>query len=266
MAHRTATDRLAAPQLLPQFDTLRAQLAQRASLLARRNPAGVKGPPLRYFLRELDFLAQPWRRAQAAAGEGIARAETPRLVMLLPGFGTHPVRMRHMAKQLEKAGHRVKRWGLGINTGPTPEKVELLARRLQDLHDRYGMKVHLVGWSLGGLFARELAKLHPELVAKVVTMGSPFSGDPHANNVWRIYELVTGHPVTDPPVGKHRDEKPPVPTVALWSPRDGFVQARAACGRPGERDRAVALRCSHIGFSHSEEAIAAVLGELERED
>ena len=122
----------------------------------------------------------------------------------------------------------------------------------------------LVGWSLGGIFGRELAKRHPEIVAKVITMGTPFSGSPYANNAWRAYELVTGHSVERPPVEVELAVKPPVETVALWSPRDGIVAPRSACGMPGERDRAVALRCSHIGFSNSDEAIAAVAAELER--
>lgn len=250
--------RLAPPSLL--LNGIRS----RAALVAEKRPEGVRGPPIRHFLRELDFVAEPLRKAKG--GLAIAPVAEPRVVMLLPGFATHPVRMRHMAKKLEAAGHTVKRWGLGFNFGPTSRNFERLNERVRELHRRHGEKLWLVGWSLGGLFAREVAKLQPEAVAKVVTMGSPFSGDGHANNVWRIYHLITGHSVNDPPVGKDRATKPPVPTVALWSPRDGLVHPRAACGKPGERDRAVALRCSHLGFAWSDEAIAAVLRELESAD
>jgi pimeloyl-ACP methyl ester carboxylesterase len=183
--------------------------------------------------------------------------------MLLPGFATHPVRMRYMARQLEKAGHKVKRWGLGFNFGPTPENFEILERRLDILYRRFDEPVFLVGWSLGGLFARELAKRHPDQVEKVITMGSPFSGNPRANNAWRIYQFITGHSVDAPPVAGDTAAKPPVPTVALWSPKDGIISPRSACGKAGERDRAVALRCTHLGFAYSEESISAVLRELE---
>jgi pimeloyl-ACP methyl ester carboxylesterase len=185
--------------------------------------------------------------------------------MMLPGFGTHPLRMRYMAKQLERAGHTVKRWGLGWNLGPTEQNFALLEARIRQIRERYGQKVVLVGWSLGGVFARELAKLNPDLVAKVVTMGTPFSGTLYANNAWRIYQLITGHSVEQPPVEAQVPVKPPVETVALWSPRDGVVAPRSACGRPGERDRAIALRCTHLGFANSPEAIRAVAEELERE-
>ena len=74
---------------------------------------------------------------------------------------------------------------------------------------------------------------------------------------------MTGHPVDDPPVKGDFAAKPPVPTVALWSPRDGIIAPRSACGWPGERDVAVALRCSHLGFASAPEAIAMVLSVMD---
>ena len=240
----------------------REAIARRVGLLRRKPPATALGPSPRLLLVEpltfLEPLTRPFRKAAE-----LPRTANPRVVMLLPGFGTHPLRMRHMARELERAGHKVKRWGLGFNLGPTEENFALLEARVRQIGERYGQKVVLVGWSLGGIFARELAKRHPDLVAKVITMGTPFSGSPYANNAWRAYELVTGHSVEQPPVEVEIAVKPPVETVALWSPRDGVVAPRSACGLPGERDRAVALRCSHIGFSNSVEAIAAVAAELE---
>ena len=122
----------------------------------------------------------------------------------------------------------------------------------------------LVGWSLGGLYARELAKLAPEATSCVITMGSPFSGDLHANNAWRAYQFVTGLVVDEPPMPCQFATKPPVPTVALWSPRDGVVAPRSAAGRPGERDVAVAMRCSHLEFASDPQVIAEVLRQLDR--
>lgn len=255
----TAADRM--ETALGRFSALGDEFVRRVALAGEPRPEGVRGPPLRRFLGELSGLAEALRRKSAA--NAVVPAARPRTVMLLPGFGTHPVRMRHMARQLEEAGHKVKRWGLGFNLGPTPENLSLLEERLLALRDRYGRPVVLVGWSLGGVFARELAKRRPDAVAKVVTMGSPFSGNPRANNAWRIYHLVTGHPVDRPPVEGELSAKPPVPTVALWSPRDGIVSPRSSCGRPGERDRAVALRCTHLGFAWSGESIAAVLREMD---
>jgi pimeloyl-ACP methyl ester carboxylesterase len=246
----------------PDHAALRDAITRRVAMLRAKAPEEAKGPALNLLLGELRTmggqLLQPLRQPVA-----LPKAEHPRVVMLLPGFGTHPLRMRIMARQLEAAGHIVKRWGMGFNLGPTQENFDMLARRVCEIRERYGQPVVLVGWSLGGIFAREVAKRHPEHIAKVVTMGSPFSGTPYGNNAWRLYQLVTGHSVEQPPVEAQVAVKPPVETVALWSPRDGVISPRCACGRPGERDRAVALRCTHIGFASSAEAIRAVARELE---
>jgi pimeloyl-ACP methyl ester carboxylesterase len=243
---------------------LRDAVAARIALLRGRAPEGVRASPLKLLLGELGTFAATLSSAFRAPLE-LAPAVKPRVVILLPGFGTHPLRMRYMARTLERAGHKVKRWGLGFNLGPSPANFALLEERVRQVRERYGQDVVLVGWSLGGIFARELAKRNPEHVAKVVTMGSPFSGTPYSNNAWRIYQLVTGHSVEQPPIEAQVAEKPPIETVALWSPRDGVVSPRSACGWPGERDRARPLRCTHLGFANSEEAIRAVAEELERD-
>jgi len=227
-------------------------------------PSGVKSPPLSLLLSELASIARV--RVGQLPLTAVPPALRPQPVMLLPGFGAHPVRMRRMTRALEQAGHVVHDWGLGLNLGPTAENFAFLLARVSRIARASGRPVTLVGWSLGGLFAREVAKRQPDLVGKVITMGTPFSGDRRANNGWRAYQLVTGHPVDEPPISTDFTVKPPVPTVALWSARDGVVAPRSACGWPGERDRAVALRCNHLGFAGSAEAIAEVLRQLDHED
>ena len=249
------------PYLDPEIFN-RAELARRWALAREPSPDDARGPRAVLMARELLWPIEPVKRWLGKPAE-LARAENPRTVMLLPGFGAHPIRMKYMARELEKAGHTVKRWGLGVNFGATKTRFAKVEKRLLDLHDRTQDKIVLVGWSLGGVMARELAKLHPDKVAKVVTMGSPFSGSPRANNGWRAYQAIAGHRVDEPEIEADLTEKPPVETVALWSPRDGIVHPRSACGKPGERDRAVALRCSHRGFVLTPEAVAAVAGELD---
>jgi pimeloyl-ACP methyl ester carboxylesterase len=237
-------------------------IARRAELFRQPAPSGERGPPFKLLFGELATLHEPlFRRFQPEMD--LPLAKDPRVVMLLPGFGTHPWRMRYMALQLERAGHIVKRWGLGFNLGPTEENFAALEERVLQLEARYGQKVVLIGWSLGGIFAREIAKRLPNSIAKVITMGSPFSGTPYANNAWRIYQLVTGHAVDQPPVEAQLAKKPPVETVAFWSPLDGVISPRSARGKRGERDRAIAVRCPHLGFANSRAAIQAVARELE---
>jgi len=240
-----------------------AEMSRRAALVSVPAPAEARGPAARLMVGELASFVAPVTR-RFAPDFTLPATHNPQVVVLLPGLGTHPVRMRYMARKLEEAGHRTKKWGLGFNLGPSVENFDLLAERVAQVRTRYGREVVLVGWSLGGIFAREIAKLQPQDVAKVITMGSPFSGTPYANNAWRLYQLLAGHEVSQPPVEAQLNVKPPVETVALWSPRDGIISPRSAAGHPGERDRAVALRCTHIGFSNSEESIRAVAQELER--
>ena len=106
----------------------------------------------------------------------------------------------------------------------------------------------------------------PEKILKrvraVATLGSPFSGDPRLNNVWRLYESVAGHKVDDPPI-PNIVAKPPVPTLAIWSPRDGIVSPRAARGLKEESDKVVALNCCHMAFGVSRSAADKVVQEID---
>jgi len=166
-----------------------------------------------------------------------------------------------LRRALAEGGWRVHPWGMGWNLGATEDIIDRLARRIEELWD--GRKILVVGWSLGGIFARELARAIPDKVRAVITLGSPFSGDAHWNNVWRLYEWVAGHKVDNPPVERIFD-KPPVPTLAFWSAKDGIVAIRAAKGLAGECDEAVEISCGHMAFSVSAKATRQVVREIDR--
>ena len=166
-----------------------------------------------------------------------------------------------LRRALAEAGWRVHGWELGWNKGARADTLERLKARLDAISkDR---PILLVGWSLGGLFARELARVAPDRVRAVVTLGSPFSGDPRQNNVWRLYERVAGHSVVNPPLPRITD-KPAVPHLAFWSRRDGIVAPRSARGLDHERDEAVELRCTHMGFGVSVRTVRTVVHEIDR--
>lgn len=233
--------------------SVQTELARRAQLARQPGPAGISGPPARLLWAEL--LALGRRGGQALAASPAAR---PQPVMLLPGFGAHPARMRRMERTLAAAGHSVHHWGLGFNLGPTPDNFAYLMRRVGALARAHGEPVALVGWSLGGLFAREIARRQPENVAMVITMGTPFSGDPRANNAWRAYQMITGHAVDEPPIDSPLAAKPPVPTIAVWSRRDGIIAPHAARGLPHESDRQVEVDCLHLNYARAARGIAAI--------
>ena len=181
-------------------------------------------------------------------------------VLVIPGWAASDRTTRPLREALAEAGWRVHGWKLGFNRGATAETIDHRRRRLSQVDG--GRPVLLVGWSLGGVYARELARAAPDQVLAVVTMGSPFSGDPKQNNVWRLYEWVAGHKVDEPPIPRVT-AKPPTPHLALWSRRDGIVAPRAARGLDDERDKAVEMRCTHMAFGVSKATARAVVREIE---
>jgi pimeloyl-ACP methyl ester carboxylesterase len=251
----------------PRFEalqSLRGEWLRRRALARQPQPEGVAAPPLRLLLGELGSRFESWRAWRAQQPGATALPDRPGAVMLLPGFGTHPFRMRALRRGLQAAGHRVDDWGLGWNMGGTAERLDRLCATIEAAAAGHGQPITLVGWSLGGLYAREAAKRVPQAVRMVITLGTPFSGDLHANNAWRAYHWITGQDVAEPPIPGDYAEKPPVPTIALWSARDGVVSPRAARGRAGERDVAIALRCTHLGFASHPCVVDTVVEQLDR--
>jgi pimeloyl-ACP methyl ester carboxylesterase len=213
-------------------------------------------PALPLLMREAGSFAAMRARASFAAPVQTGVKGDGRAVMVLPGFLASDVATSRLRKSLSGAGFRAHGWGLGRNAGIKADLFDRLDRRLDMLN--LDQPLTLIGWSLGGLIAREYAKYAPDRVRKVITLGTPFSGDMRANNAWRLYEWVAGHKVDNPPIAATPHEKPPVETVALWSRHDGVVAPHSACGEPGETDTNTELHCSHMAFISDPAAIRAV--------
>jgi pimeloyl-ACP methyl ester carboxylesterase len=182
-------------------------------------------------------------------------------VLVIPGFLCSDETTFALRKELAAAGFRVHGWKLGWNLGARADTIEKIRERVEGLG--HNKPILIVGWSLGGIYGRELARYYPHLVKAVVTLGSPFSGDPHQNNVWKLYELVAGHKVDEPPIPRITD-KPSVPHLAIWSRRDGLIAVRAARGLPDERDEEAELDCHHMAFAVSRKAARRVVHEIDR--
>lgn len=215
-------------------------------------------PPLGRLLMEGPAL---WARFYKSFGKlGPRGPEDGPKLMVIPGFVANDRTTLGLQRAFAAAGYRVTGWGLGMNRGVRADTLEKMAAHVEAFGR--GGKIILVGWSLGGVYARELAKARPDLVEKVVTLGSPFSGDPRGNNAWRLYEIVAGHSVDATPIAANTAEKPPVPTLAIWSRRDGVVSIPCARGLPHESDRQVELSCSHMGFGVSGRAFPGIIAAL----
>src|SRR5207253_11019469 len=127
-----------------------------------------------------------------------------------------------------------------------------------------GRKVSLIGWSLGGVYARELAKVMPESVRGVITLGTPFAAGPKSTNAWRIYELTSGRSAQR----EHEENAdlhiaPPVPTTSLYSRSDGIVAWQGSIQRPDHAQvENIEVIASHIGIGVNPSAWWAVADRL----
>jgi pimeloyl-ACP methyl ester carboxylesterase len=215
--------------------------------LLREGPAAVR------------LLAAQLRRVPRKRTPGPKSAIIVIPAFLAPDFATLPLR-----RALRGAGHRTWGWGQGINVGARWRKLAGLLDRIDRLAAGTGEKLVLIGWSLGGLYAREAAKRRSDKVRLVITLGTPFSHDLRDNNAWKLYETVNDHDVYHPPVRVTPREKPPMHTVAIWSREDGIVAPASASGRPGESDEQIELDCPHNELVSHPDALRVVAELLSR--
>ena len=134
--------------------------------------------------------------------------------------------------------------------------------RLAELSERHQRKVSLIGWSLGGIYARELARRAPAHVRSVITMGSPFAGGPRANNAWKLYERVSERKADDWPDMEGMRRAPPVPTTAIFSRSDGIVAWQGCMEREGPEAENIEVEGSHCGMGHNPAVLYAVADRL----
>lgn len=186
-------------------------------------------------------------------------------VMVLPGFAAGDGSTGPLRAFLSGGGYAAHGLNLGRNVGLRPGVVALQLDRLWEIRKRYGRKVSLIGWSLGGVFARELAKRAPEDVRLVITLGSPLRGHPKASNAWRLYEALAGHTVDH--VRLHIDDSPPpVPMTAIFSRTDGIVAWPCCMVDDGPDKESVEIEASHCGLGHHPAALYVIADRLAQKE
>lgn len=185
-------------------------------------------------------------------------------VLVLPGLVTSDRSTVALRSFLKSKGYASYGWELGRNYGPLPGIERKMIDRLKALADRHGRKVSLVGWSLGGIYARQLAKMLPDEVRLVITLGSPFNGDPRATNAWKLYEFTSGHKVDDREghMGGAISESPMVPTTAIYSRSDGICAWQACLENELPHTESIEVEASHCGLGHHPAAVYAISDRL----
>ena len=183
-------------------------------------------------------------------------------VLVLPGLIANDTSTLPLRAFLKDRGYAAHGWEQGRNLGLRDGVRDSMLRRLKELARLHGRKVSLIGWSLGGVYARELAKQSPDDVRLVISLGSPFTGDPKANNAWRMYESASGQKVGDPRVHPGLRQTPPVPTTSIFSRSDGIVAWQCSVEQDGPKAENIEIEGSHCGLGHNPAALFAIADRL----
>ena len=185
-------------------------------------------------------------------------------VLALPGFLASDLSMAPLRRYLDQLGYDTYAWQMGRNTGGVARMRGALRDRLAGIHAATGRKVTIIGWSLGGIYARDLALQAPDLVRYVVTLGSPFAGDVRATNATRLYEAMSGETVDDhSELRKAIAGDLPVPATSIFSRTDGIVNWRTCLLRPSATAENIEVYlASHIGLGVNSAALWAIADRL----
>lgn len=184
--------------------------------------------------------AHPWL-ATEAQGDGHP-------VIVYPGLIASDASTTPLRRFLEARGYVPYGWEQGTNRGPRAGVLQACRAQLAAVRKRHGRKVSLLGWSLGGIYARELAKELPRHVRLVITMGTPFTGHPKATNAWRLYEIVTEQKIGAPEIHEPLRAPPPVPTTSIYSRTDGIVAWQCSVERASATTENIEVEASHFGI------------------
>ena len=201
------------------------------------------------------WLMRPWL-SLTARGDGHP-------VLVLPGLLADDASTRALRGFLNTHGYRAHGWKQGRNYGLRGGLEDQMRARLEELFERHGRRrISLVGWSLGGLYARALAKGAPDRVRCVISLGSPFAGSPRSTNAWRAYEWANGSKVADKLLPAGLAEVPPVPTTSIFSRTDGICAWQACLNAEGPLLENIEIDGSHCGLGHHPAVVYAIADRL----
>ena len=186
-------------------------------------------------------------------------------VIVFPGLSASDTSTVPLRAYLKRLGYEPSGWNQGFNFGPRAGVLKGAKRQLHETYAAHGKKVSLIGWSLGGVYARELAKQMPDQVRGVITLGTPFAGSHKSTNAWRIYELTSGRDAGRESARYDLPAAPPVPTTSVYSRSDGIVAWKASLQAPckdNPNTENIEVLASHIGLGLNPSAWWAVADRL----
>lgn len=189
-------------------------------------------------------------------------------VLVLPGMLGDDRSTAALRTFLRRQGYEVCGWGQGRNLGLRPGVEDKMLDQVKQLADVSGTKISLVGWSLGGIYSRMIAKLMPEHVRNVITLGSPFACSPQSTNAWQVYAAISGQRPEDVP--DHRagrlDEPLAMPATSIFTRTDGVVAWQGCLGPIGPNSENIEVEASHCGLGTHPAVAYAVADRLAQPD
>lgn len=224
-------------------------------------PRPLMSPDLRQRSKELRLGIDVARLALRAPFLGSAPRGDGGPVLLVPGFGATDHSLALLGRFLRSRGHRVHSAGLGRVGDDVPALADRLADRTAVIALAAGRPVALVGWSIGGVLAREVARDRPDLVSRVITFGSPVVGGP---SYTALADRYSPEVLADVRRAIDERESTPisVPITAIWSPNDGVVSPDACIDRRSPNCEHVKVRSTHIGMGFDPEVWSVVADRL----
>lgn len=179
-------------------------------------------------------------------------------VMVVPGLLSTDWATTLLRKYLGKLGFNVSGWEMGMNLGRM-ESLEALKEKVRLLHKSSGQKIILIGWSMGGIFSREVAKQMPECVRQLITIGSPFANVNAPNHAKWIFDLLNNRNKIDEEFTRQLPQPASVKTLCLYSKRDGIVPWQACMElNEDELHRNEEVKSSHFGMGANPNVLRAV--------
>lgn len=191
-------------------------------------------------------------------------------VMVIPGLAASDGSTVYLRDFLESIGYAPHSWGFGRNLGPKDgidNFIDKLVLRVEEIYEEAGgQEVSIIGWSLGGIYAREIAKRAPDKVRQVITLGTPFKGAPDETNATRLYEILTkDESHKDPNVIAKIRVAPPVPFTSIYSKTDGVVHWTSSIETgKGKVENIEIEGASHLGLAHHPVSVCVIADRLKQ--
>lgn len=185
-------------------------------------------------------------------------------VLVIPGFTASDLSTAPLRQFLQRKNFAVHPWRLGRNFGHIDDILPKIHDRLIDLAEEYGEKVSIVGWSLGGILAREVARAHPDLVRQVITLGSPFGGSAYGCNVIWVYDKISGERIRmrGEEFFQSIKEPPPVPSTAIFTRSDGIAAWKTCIELESDWTDNIEVLGSHCGLGFNPVVLYAISDRL----